>query len=469
MKKIFIWLLATICIISIGFMGAGCKISEAAEEAVEEVAEEIAEEVEEAVEEVEEAVEEVTIDEPVTIEIYMQELMPDTQAGIELNIAKMEEMYPNVTVNVTYEPYTVYMDNMKLRSAANDLPDLTWGLGKGDGDLHGEAGSIQDWWPIVEANPDLKELIHPIQFTASAGDYVQMPMCTLPGNFAGLGFFVNLNVMNDLGLEPVDTWDGLLAQIPVIKDAGYEVFAHGAKDVWSTWGFNQFLRRFMAGDNQNDDIFMILNQEAKFSDFPKWVEGLNLLKDLADAGAFPEDTATMEFGRAIAMFNENKAAYWCVGTFMSPSATEALGDNYAWWSMPPLPGAIDTRPSFELATGGGWMLSSNVEEGPKLDAIIELMKLYGDKEWGQMYLETTSEIPASNHEWDYSNANAGLRTMGDSWAQGNIIPGQMEVYWPTAFGLAIYNEGVTNVLAGLGTPEETIAMWDDWLEQHFME
>ena len=119
------------------------------------------------------------------------------------------------------------------------------------------------------------------------------------------GFFYNKDLFDKAGIAyPTDdtTYDEFLDMIAKLKDSGVTPIAIGSKNSgYSMWEFNEFFSRYGWEDNEKS----YTGDKAKYSN-----DDMNAcfekIKGLADAGAFPENMATIEYFDAKQLFNEGK-------------------------------------------------------------------------------------------------------------------------------------------------------------------
>ena len=108
------------------------------------------------------------------------------------------------------------------------------------------------------------------------------------------GFFYNKDLFDKAGIAyPTDdtTYDEFLDMIAKLKDSGVTPIAIGSKNSgYSMWEFNEFFSRYGWEDNEKS----YTGDKAKYSN-----DDMNAcfekIKGLADAGAFPENMATIEY------------------------------------------------------------------------------------------------------------------------------------------------------------------------------
>jgi raffinose/stachyose/melibiose transport system substrate-binding protein len=265
-------------------------------------------------------------------------------------------------------------------AASGNLPDVlfVWPSGRST-TLH-EKRLLKDLGPFIDRD-GLRS-----KFTAVALDPSQQASGYLAmmsqGMTASHAFFVNLEVLNDCGLQPARTYAELKAQVPVLRAKGYETVIMPNKDTWVMQSclFSAIAGRFCGAGWEND----VLAGTAKFTDAP-FVNALQLIKSLYTDGVIAPSSLGMDYGDGPGLFATNKGAYyidgdWRTGDFTTDSSTgQALispsrQNNFRITVFPDIEGAkINKSTSVILATG--WAMSASVPAGsPREDAAWRVIK-----------------------------------------------------------------------------------------------
>jgi ABC-type glycerol-3-phosphate transport system substrate-binding protein len=221
-------------------------VVEEVEEAIAEVVEEVAEEATAVVEEVaEEApVEEAPAEEmaeagplpaiidfpeqiaggnPVEITVVQKpaDSQPEAVAAWEAQVARFQEMYPNVTIEGT--DYAYAPDSFAALVAGGEVPTL-FEVYLTDPSKMIEQGVAADITSVIEAQ-GLDEIINPdiLDISAQDGKYYGLP------RFAyAMGLAYNMDMLKDAGFDaPPATWDELaeMAQVLTNRDEGVAGFS----------------------------------------------------------------------------------------------------------------------------------------------------------------------------------------------------------------------------------------------------
>ena len=216
--------------------------------------------------------------------------------------------------------------NMKLAAQDGSLPEIVH-LDSAEAPEYNEAGYLLDMSDFLKENKDIDDALDGMEDAFNDGK-VQYGL-PYQGNVQG--FFYNKDLFDKAGIAyPTDdtTYDEFLDMIAKLKDSGVTPIAIGSKNSgYSMWEFNEFFSRYGWGDNEKS----YTGDKAKYSN-----DDMNAcfekIKGLADAGAFPENMATIEYFDAKQLFNEGKAAAIIGGPWLT-SGIEEAGINYGVVSL----------------------------------------------------------------------------------------------------------------------------------------
>lgn len=228
MKKIFVWLLIAISIMSLTAFGVSCKEEAVPKEEVDEV-----EEGTEAVEEAEEEVEETAVEEPFPSTIsgevtFMSYWTGGVEAeALDIIANKFMEDYPNIELTIIPKPgdeiYTVIQTNL----ASSDPVDsfMFWP----DAALkpYVDQGLVAPLTDIYEAM-NYDEIAPGVYNWARFPGHGDTPYA-LPINKLVFATFYNVSKFEEAGIEKVpETWEEFLDVCQTLQDAGIVPTARSA-------------------------------------------------------------------------------------------------------------------------------------------------------------------------------------------------------------------------------------------------
>ena len=218
--------------------------------------------------------------------------------------------------------------NMKLAAQDGSLPEIVH-LDSAEAPEYNEAGYLLDMSDFLKENKDIDDALDGMEDAFNDGK-VQYGL-PYQGNVQG--FFYNKDLFDKAGIAyPTDdtTYDEFLDMIAKLKNSGVTPIAIGSKNSgYSMWEFNEFFSRYGWEDNEKS----YTGDKAKYSN-----DDMNAcfekIKGLADAGAFPENMATIEYFDAKQLFNVGKAAMFGTGQWDCAEFDKNVGEHIGFWWGP---------------------------------------------------------------------------------------------------------------------------------------
>ncbi|MEW9669389.1 ABC transporter substrate-binding protein [Ammoniphilus sp. 3BR4] len=272
-----------------------------------------------------------------------------------------EQANPTIKVEVQF-PGSEYENIMKVKMAANDLPDIF--------DTHG--------WSQIRYGKylaDLRDQEWASQLTDSMKQVVtdkEGKVYVLPLNEAKDGITYNAEILEKYGVQPPKTLDELIAAGEKIKrDSNGEVipFYFSGIDSWSIGQyFDYFATPLLISPQQNhaDELM-----KGTF-DWSKWTTLPAKFKEMNDKGLINKDVLTAKYSDLPMLFAEGKVAFVVNGPSNVMQAKE-INPNVKIGYMPVPAIEQGDEPVFsggERFTMGVWKDSKHIEEAKKLIAFF---------------------------------------------------------------------------------------------------
>jgi len=413
--------------------------------------------------------------EKVTLRVlyYLEATAPNAIADADLWFGTFEKNNPNVKIdreNLFDDPYH---DKLRAYSAAGNLPDVMYVWPTTRMDYLYNAKQLKDLTPFINKD-GIKSSFIPMTMdpTQQSAQYMAMIPQSITTSHA---FFINLEVLNDCGLQPAKTYDELKAQMPVLKAKGYETVIIPAQSDWVMQSclFSMLAGRFGGPGWENK----ILNGQAKFTD-KEFVDALAFVKTLYDDGVIQRSAVGIDYGEGPGLFANKKSAYyidgdWRVGAFITDSSTgQALispdrQNNIRISVFPDIPGAKVNRAS-SVILGVGYGMSASIPAGSaKETAAWELVKWMTGKEVSQTRTEHGGTPTPSRTDLDYNAMKLEpmqktIANMGKEFDTATVVIDGVfasDVYNPI-------NTGLIEIAMGRRTPQQVAAdvqkAYDTW-------
>ena len=274
------------------------------------------------------------------------------------------------------------------------------------------------------------------------------------------GFFYNKDLFDKAGIAyPTDdtTYDEFLDMIAKLKDSGVTPIAIGSKNSgYSMWEFNEFFSRYGWGDNEKS----YTGDKAKYSN-----DDMNAcfekIKGLADAGAFPENMATIEYFDAKQLFNEGKAAMFGTGQWDCAEFDKNIGEHIGFWWGPKFEDSSYEQNIAMKVPAAPLVVSSAVKDNDKAkEAVYAFLKYYYGEEAAKISYEG-SVFPATNYDGiaatDSQYAmNAMITALGNGWKTPKAAPDQTVTL---AVQEAMY-DAIFGVMQGTYSPKDALKNMD---------
>jgi raffinose/stachyose/melibiose transport system substrate-binding protein len=296
-------------------------------------------------------------------------------------------------------------------AAAGQIPDVVyvWPAGRSS-TLHTNK-LLKDLSPLIKRDGlDKVFSATALDVSGQAAGYLAMLPMTVTSSHA---FFVNLEVLNALGLKPATTYAELKAQVPVLKAAGKDTVIMDNQSDWVMQSclFSTIAGRFGGAGWEKK----ILGGQAKFTD-ADFVAALTFIKTLYDDGVIQQSSLSAAYGDGLGRFANGEGAYfidgdWRVGAFITDQTTKQAiippnrQNNFIMTVFPEIEGAkLNKSTSTTLGTGYG--ISSAVPAGSaKEESAWKLIKWLLSTEVQTFQVETGAISTPSVTTIDISKLN----------------------------------------------------------------
>ena len=349
--------------------------------------------------------------------------------------------------------------NMKLAASDNTLPEIFW-LDASEAPEYSNAGVLLDLNDFLNENTEIKDALGGMEsaFTDDNGQYGLPYQCNVQG------IFYNKELFDKVGVAyPTDetTYEDMLGMLAKFKENGITPLSIGSKNSgFAMWEFNETLARY----GWEENIDSILAGDKKFNN-EDLVTCFEKLKGLAEAGAFPENMATIEYFDAKQLFNEGKAAMFGTGQWDCAEFDKNIGEKIGFWWGPTFTDSdYDQEVAMKVPSAPIVVNAEVAEDEEVQEAVFEFLKFYYSKEAAELSYEG-SIFPATNYEGmsatDTQYAmNAMLDTLASGWDSPSTAP---DLTVTSAVQEALYNS-LFGVMQETYTPEEALDLMDEALE-----
>jgi raffinose/stachyose/melibiose transport system substrate-binding protein len=382
----------------------------------------------------------------------------DPLAGFWQDVAdEFEADHPNVTIKVEgFQNEELQRTLIPNALRSGDAPDLFQQWGAGELAAQVRAGQVKD------ISADVTDEIAAIGGTVAPWQ-VDGKTYGLPFNFGIEGFWYNKDLFAQAGIDAVPTTlDELYDAIDKLKEANIVPVAVGAGDKWPAahYWYNFALK------SCSPETLSNAQANLEFDD-PCFVKAGELLQDFIASNPFQEGflgtTAQQGAGSSAGLVATGNAAmelmgHWNPGVMGGILAEESGGEAtppafLGWFNFPGIDGA-DGDPTAALGGGDGFSCS---KDAPK--ECVELLKYISSVDVQTRFGEIGAGLPVTK------GSEVGITDPNLSQVlQGLQSATYVQLWLDTAYGPTVggaMNDGIVNLFAGNGTPEDIVTSIQD--------
>ena len=345
-------------------------------------------------------------------------------------VAAFNEANPDQTIGLTFFQNDAYKTKIKTAIGAGQAPTIIYGWGGGTLRSYVEAGQVDDLTSWFDANPDVRSRLLESSFGPATvdGKIYALPNETV----TPIVFFYNKALFEQVGAQPPQTWDDLLALVPVFNDAGIAPLALGGQSRWTSMMWLEYLYDRIGGPELFTSIY---DGEPDAWSAPASLEALGKVQELVAAGGFitgfesitadsNADQALLYTGRAAMMLH----GAWTYGSMKADGGDFVSGGSLGWLPFPTVAGGTGD-PSNAVGNPGQYMsiftpaeqtakdaalkyfadgimadevLQAYIDNGnvPIANGIEEKLAASDDAEWLQFIYSTASGAQTFTQSWD---------------------------------------------------------------------
>ncbi|MDR0375667.1 MAG: extracellular solute-binding protein [Treponema sp.] len=381
---------------------------------------------------------------------------------------KFKDAHPNIVIEREDLFNDPFHNKVEVYAASGNLPDVMYAWPSGRSTTLYANRLLKDLASLIQQD-GLGSSYRPVAINPSqfANNYVGILSLSITSSHA---FYVNNAVLKDAGLTPAKTYAELVAQVPVLREKGYETVLMANQD---TWVMQSCLFSLIAGRFGGEDWDQkILNGQAKFTD-PDFVNALQFVKQLYDDGVLSRATLTTDYGTVTGLFASNRGAYlidgdWRVGAFITDQSTgQALispdaQNDILITVFPDIEGAKLNKSTSGIL-GTGWGIRADIPAGSAQEAAAwELVKWLAGRDVQLWQVRTGGIATPSRIDVDASSLQlepmqkAITQLANEYTSSTSVIDGVFEgpVYTPL-------NDGLQAIGMGIQTPEEVAKATQD--------
>lgn len=380
---------------------------------------------------------------------------PQSQGHNEIMKA-FEEAYPDIVITPEYATGEAFHQKFQAMAASRDIPDLfTTYVGKRTAYIT-ETGMVLDLRSFLDDS--FKSEFNPAAWEPQGPEG---EIYTIPPSMAVCHvMYANETLLEELGLEFAETYKELLAQVEVIKEAGYYPVSMGNKDQWvvNSWllsclvdrmGGKEWFNKAMVGD-------------ASFTDEP-FVRSLEIIQDMVEKEVFSPGVNQMSNTEADQEFYQQKSVYlidagWRTSAMVNSLPVEQQKAIYMG-VFPAIEGEVSPNSSAAVPSEG-FGINAKLAGSPKAEAAWKFIKFYNGEQGAKIRLEN-GEVPTYKldyTEFDLPELQVEYAEFSSSHPMGYIIDAKMD-----GEGMGILNPDIQAMMFGNIEPQAVAERYEAWV------
>jgi raffinose/stachyose/melibiose transport system substrate-binding protein len=391
-----------------------------------------------------------------TLEVWTSESGTRLQA-VQQRAGQFSAAHPDVRVNFTIRDFGSYPAQLKLALVSDSPPDvvvgnLGWSL---DGPLirAGLLRALDPWaarYGWDERFPEVAQ--RQMRFTTDGKQFGRGAIFGIPYAADVIGWFYNVGKLRALGIGVPATLDELEAALETARRAGETPIMLGNKAQWPGMHLFYLLCDVLASDSEIDGI-VFGDRTVKWT-APSFVASARRVAQWNALGYIAAGANSMSPADAIARFIHGAGVFLPAGSWNAAELSTAMGDNVAFFLMPPV--RREDPPRATGSVGYGWHITAASRQADLAAEFIDFMtqkafaiQLVASGDISPLDLgERTPEAPSRlagelSAAWQSVLSHGTLRPYLDFSA-----PIGAEVLFPT----------MQSIIAGWETPEQGLAL-----------
>ncbi|WP_431803835.1 ABC transporter substrate-binding protein [Halobacillus andaensis] len=335
-----------------------------------------------------------------TLSFYSTATTEEDKKVIKEAIAGFEEENPDIDIEENL-PGDGYEDMLRVKMAANDMPDLF--------DTHGWAKQRYSEYVADLSDMEWVENLDPALETILKDE--EGKVYAYPLNQAKDGITYNANLLEEYGIEPPTTFDEFMEALYEVKEKSdgevTPLWFHGSDKSAFGQYFDQFATPLLVTDEENNYEEELLNGSFDWANYTFLPEKL---KEMHDEGLLNEDVLTAQIQQQEQLMAQGKIAFNFGGGSIGPAVEELNPEVQV--GVIPMPAVHDgDDPSWiggERHTVAAWKDTENMEEAKKFIEYLAQPEVAEKIAEGTSLPAGLANVDADNYYSEYYDAFEGV-------------------------------------------------------------
>ncbi|GEM_PF-211767 len=370
------------------------------------------------------------------------------------------EAHPEIEFRHEYATGESFHQKFQAMAASGSMPDVfTTYVGKRTAYIT-ETGKVLDLRPYLDESFMNKFTEASWEPQGKDGEIYTIP----PSMAVCHAMYANTAILDELGLEFPETYQDLLDQVSVIRDAGYYPVSMGNRDQWvvNSWLLSALVDRKGGKEWMNK----AMSGEASFTEDP-FVESLEIVKEMVDKNVFSPGVNQMSNTEADQEFYQGKSVYlidagWRTSAMVT-SLPKDFRNNIYMGVFPEVPGEVHAGSSAAVPSEGFGISADLSDDTAKREAALTFLKFYNGEQGAAIRLEY-GEIPTYKldySEFDMPRLQRAYAEFQKETPMGYVIDAKMD-----GEGMGILNPSIQAMMFGNITPMEVAEKYENWVKDN---
>lgn len=292
-------------------------------------------------------------------------------------LAQFQAENPGIIVeDISVQDSNAYISKVKASVAAGSPPDVYITDAYGQILDQVKSGMVKDISALINSpewtGPKDPAVLYPWTYE----QYGIQGIYGCPNQVVTEQMFINTKILKDLGLEVPETWEDIIAMVPVLRENGYQPVSLGSKDSWHAGAFHTSLFLRMYGTEFRDKF---IAGEIKWTD-PESVAVFEKFKELIDAGVFGDsDVAVDTFVGMQDFCNGNYPMLISPSFFFSTIQASDIAADVVVANIPYFKDHPEFKDTWNAGTGEGFVITSDLGT-PEYEASCKLLAFLMSKQ-----------------------------------------------------------------------------------------
>ena len=327
---------------------------------------------------------------------------------------RFTELNPNITFDVQVMPVDKYNDNIKMKVAASDVPDIIFGRPQGMVDIT-KAGAFLDLTNEPFIQKVNKDYLPNVSYDGK--------VYGLPTDLMTNAVIYNKVLFKKAGVEVPKTYSELVKVAQTLQSKDITPFAASWKDGAS---YMSFMWPDMWGNLLKDNpdyAGKMMAGETTFAAIPGYKDFLTRVNTLSSFAN--KDAADIDYDRSLQYFAQGKAAMDIMGSFAIGTIRSYNPEgNFGVFMYP----ATDTPENnvMTYSTDDTWMIGA---QSKNLDAAKKFLEFMASDEGAQIWADGVQTLSAISADIKPAKQDPISEEFQTIFKTGKVVNNQVKPLW----------------------------------------